>query len=379
MMHSRRYRGAVSLVACAALVASCNSAADRAADRAAPSTTPVAATPAPSDGSTDSSTDVPPAATTVTVPATTPATTVTTPGTGIATTESCGRPAVGVSEFTMTAGGADHPVRVFVPSGFSGVSLPTVLNWHGLGGDGPQQAAITGYEALAEAEGFIAVHPTGVPAEGDVRNSWQLASSSGDDARDDVAFAESLIDELIAQWCADADRIYSIGISNGGFFTARLICEQADRLAAAVSVAGLYHPDGCSPSRPVPYLAYHGTDDMVVPFDGDGESVLLGADPDPRLSVFFEQVMPAEFAEFADDAGCDPVPAIATFGDVISSDYSGCVGGTPMTFFEIVGGGHTWPNWSIAAAVEGMLGGTTTDADATLDSWAFFERHTLTS
>ena len=103
-------------------------------------------------------------------------------------------------------------------------------------------------EALAEAERFIAVHPTGVPAEGDTRNSWQLASSPGDGSRDDVAFADSLIDELIANWCADPDRIYSIGMSNGGFFTARLVCEMADRLAAAVSVAGLYHPDGCSPS-----------------------------------------------------------------------------------------------------------------------------------
>ncbi len=346
---------------CVALIASCTSTDDRAGERAAPTTSLVPVT-----------TIVAASAATPPVPET-----AMEAGTSVATPESCGQPTVGVSEFTLTAGGADHPVRVFVPSGFSGASLPTVLNWHGLGGDGPQQAAITGYEALAEAERFIAVHPTGVPAERDTRNSWQLASSPGEGGRDDVAFADSLIDELIADWCADVDRIYSIGMSNGGFFTARLICEMADRLAAAVSVAGLYHPDGCSPSRPVPYVAYHGTDDMVVPFDGDGESVLLGAGSDQRLRVFFEQVIPAEFAEFADDAGCDLVPTVTTFGDVVRSDYSACAGGTPMVFFEIVGGGHTWPNRSIAAAVEDMPGRTTTDPDATLDSWAFFEQHTL--
>ncbi len=289
----------------------------------------------------------------------------------------CGQPPVGVTEFDLTAGGADHPVRVFVPSSFAGERLPTVLNWHGLGGDGPQQAAVTRYEELAEAEGFIAVHPTGVPAPGDTRNSWQLAPSSGADDRDDVAFANALIDEMIATWCTDVDRVYSTGMSNGGFFTARLVCTIADRLAAASSVAGLYHTDDCMPSRTVPYIAFHGTDDRVVPFDGDGESVLLGADSDPALRVFFEQVMPEEFAEFAEDAGCQLAPTAVTLGDVTRYDYSGCSDDTPMAFFEVAGGGHTWPNWPIAAAVEAVFGYTTTAVDATVDSWEFFQQHSL--
>ncbi len=289
----------------------------------------------------------------------------------------CDRAAVGVTEFTLTAGGADHPVRVFVPSSFSGDALATVIDWHGLGGNGQQQAAITRYEEVAETEGFIVVHPTGVPAVGDDRNSWQLASLPGDSARDDLAFADQLIADLIADWCADPNRIYSTGMSNGGFFTARLVCEMADRIAAASSVAGLYHTDDCTPSRPVPYLAYHGTADMVVPFDGNGESVLMGADSNPALRVFFEQVMPDEFAEFAADAECDPAPALSTIGEVIRYDYTGCTDDTPLSFFEIPGGGHTWPNWPVADAVAPIFGYTTTDVDATVDSWAFFRQHTL--
>jgi polyhydroxybutyrate depolymerase len=289
----------------------------------------------------------------------------------------CGDVAVGVTEFTLTAGGADHPVRVFVPSVFDGGRLPTVLNWHGLGGNGPDHAAVTRYEALAEAEGFIVVHPTGLPDVGDSRNSWQLATSNLVE-RDDVAFADGLIDHLLAEWCTDSERVYATGMSNGGFFTARLVCELADRLAAASSVGGLYHPDGCVPARPVPYLGYHGTDDTIVPFDGDGESLLLGGQNDAAMRVFTVQVIPEEFAEFAADASCSKSTVVSTIGDVIRYDYSGCVDGTPMSFFEVTGGGHTWPNWPIADAVQPRLGYTTTDADATVDSWEFFRQHTLT-
>ena len=304
-----------------------------------------------------------------------PSTSATATSVTASTTPTCGDLVVGVSEFTLTAGGADHPVRVFVPSTYAGAVLPLVVNWHGLGSNGSEQAAVTRYEELAERERFIVVHPTGVPAAGDSRNSWQLAATSGE--RDDLRFADHLLDRLIADWCVDANRVYSTGMSNGGFFTARLVCEMADRFAAASSVAGLYHVDDCAPSRPVPYLAYHGTDDTVVPFDGDGQSILIGADADPALSVFFEQVMPDEFAEFAADAGCDPTPAVTTIGDVIRYDYIGCRNDVPMSFFEVTGGGHTWPNWPVAGAVEALFGYTTTAVDATVDSWQFFEQHSL--
>ena len=60
----------------------------------------------------------------------------------------------------------------------------------------------TGYEALAAAEGFIVVHPTGVPSPGTDANSSELVDGQ-DPGRDDIAFANALIDTLIDEWCAD--------------------------------------------------------------------------------------------------------------------------------------------------------------------------------
>jgi polyhydroxybutyrate depolymerase len=285
----------------------------------------------------------------------------------------------GVSEFTLEAGGAVHDVRIFVPTNVVSDPAPVVLNWHGLSADGGRQAASSGYEMLSEQEGFIAVHPTGVGLRTGGPNFWEvtrfeLPQVLDDPVRDDLAFADSLIDTVVADWCADPDRVYSTGLSNGGYFTSELVCNRADRIAAAVSVAGITHPESCAPSRAVPYLAFHGTDDNVVPYAGAGESLLVGeVDPDG----FFGQVMPDEFAEFAADAGCDPDPVrTEETPEVTSYVYSGCADDVPMTFYEIVGGGHTWPG-SPQADQQAIFGLVTDDISATADGWAFMSQHSL--
>jgi polyhydroxybutyrate depolymerase len=281
----------------------------------------------------------------------------------------------GINEMTLTAGGATHPVRIFVPSLYFGSPLAVVIDWHGLGSNGPQQAMYSGYEALAEAAGFLVVHPTGVSDVAGGPNSWQLFPAP-ERQRDDLTFAHALIDELVSNWCADESRVYSTGMSNGGFFTARLICEMSDRIAAAVSVAGTYHPDSCEPARPVPYIAIHGTDDAVVPYAG-GDSTLMTADSPDELRVFFEQVIPDELEEFAFDAGCDAAVDSDVGEDVIRHQYTGCYGDGPVIFYEVRGGGHTWPASPMAALTERALGYTTDDIDATRDGWAFMSQFAL--
>lgn len=223
--------------------------------------------------------------------------------------------------------------------------MPTVLDWHGYDQSGPAQAELSGFEALAEAEGFMVVHPTGVPNPGRSANGWEL-SPGRDPGRDDLAFVAALIDELESTWCADPSRVYSTGMSDGGFFTSILVCEMADRIAAASSVAGVMRTPGCSPSRVVPYYAFHGTADPVEPFDPDF----------------------AAFGQFATDAGCGPAVESRQSDEVVRVDYEGC----SLKFFRIEGGGHAWPGSPVADAQPGWLGHTTSDIDATRVSWELF-------
>lgn len=288
-------------------------------------------------------------------------------------------------QFELDAAGSVYPVRLYVPgdsplAAQAGGRYPLVLDWHGLGSDGFQQALLTNYETVAEAEGFLVAHPTGGGSGDDtgggLRTGWELAQFDIP-GRDDLAMAEALIDLLVADYCADPNRVYSTGMSNGGFFTSRLVCDLADRIAAAVAVAGVTHHDTCAPSRPVPFMAFHGTADTIVPFDG-GRSQLEGSGAPPELVEFFDQVMPDELAQFAADFACDPEPDTTAVSDEVTvSEYRGCADDVPVRFVEIEGGGHTWPGAFLGVFMTEALGATTTDVNATVDGWRFMSRFSL--
>ena len=285
---------------------------------------------------------------------------------------SCASLPRGVTDFTLDAGGGEHDVRIFVPETIASDPAPTVLNWHGLGSNGAEQAAFTGYETLAEAEGFIVVHPTGLDI-GDGSNSWELTQFDTDE-RDDLAFADALIDTVVADWCSDPARIYSTGMSNGGLFTSELVCNRSTRIAAAASVAGTSHAPSCAPERAVPYVSFHGTADTTVPFDADEPSELL---PPAAVDLLIDDTELGEFAEFAADANCDVDPTrVEETDEVISYDFAGCDDDVPMTFYEIVGGGHTWPS-SPLSEILADFGYFTQDIDATADAWAFMSQFSL--
>ena len=264
---------------------------------------------------------------------------------------------------------------VVPPSYDADVPTPLVLNWHGLGSNGPEQLGFSEYPALAAQEGFLVVAPTGVPGPGQDRNSWELTDED-DPTRDDLAFAEMVLDRVVATACIDEARVYTTGMSNGGYFSSRLVCELADRIAGAASVAALAHPDDCEPSRPVPYIGFHGVDDEVVPYDGGGLSSLA---PGVRVELF-EAIIPEEFAEFAATFGCEPAPTEQALSeDVTAFAYQGCADGIEAVFYELDNAGHTWPGSSVSLAISQAsgLGVTNTDVNATELSWELFSRHSL--
>ena len=255
-----------------------------------------------------------------------------------------------------------------VPAGYDdSTRLPVVLNWHGLGSSGVEQLAFSDYTALADAEGFIVIVPTGLE-DATGLNSWELAPEQFAD-RDDLAFANTLLDQVIGTLCVDDSRVYTTGMSNGGYFSSVLVCEMSDRIAAAASVAALSHADSCDPSRVVPYIGFHGTNDEVVPYDG-GESSMA-----PGQSVpLFELKILDEFAEFAAEAGCDVEPRVAQLSPQVTSfDFQNCADDVQMTFYEIEGGGHSWPGSAVSLAVSEAigLGATTDEISASETSWAF--------
>jgi polyhydroxybutyrate depolymerase len=84
-----------------------------------------------------------------------------------------------------------------------------------------------------------------------------------------VQFIRDLIAEISQLTSIDSEHIYVNGMSNGGAMTGRVACEMADEIAAVGMVAALtLDPPECNPARPIPIIAFHGTADPIVRYEG---------------------------------------------------------------------------------------------------------------
>ena len=208
-----------------------------------------------------------------------------------------------------------------------------------------------------DSAGFIAVHPqgTGNPASW---NAGACCSPANDNMVDDVGFVRAMLDKLELDLCVDNARIYSTGMSNGGFLSHRLACELSDRIAAVAPVAGVNGVMTCTPKRPISVMHFHGTADPLVSYTGSNG--LPGA----------EQTV----SDWAMRDHCTDSP-LESFrkGDSHCITYKKCDGGAEVILCTVDNGGHTWPG---GTAIPG-LGNTTTDLSATDAMWDFFLRHPM--
>ncbi|MDG2443813.1 MAG: T9SS type A sorting domain-containing protein [Flavobacteriaceae bacterium] len=253
---------------------------------------------------------------------------------------------------------------VYIPEIYDGSSaVPLVLNFHGYGSNATQQMFYGDFRDIANTEGFLLVHPEGTLSNGD--QFWNVGfPGTTSSTIDDVGFTEALIDELANSYAIDLDRVYATGMSNGGFMSFLLACQLSEKIAAVASVTGSMTPDtfnDCNAQHPTPVLQIHGTNDSVVPYDGNSIWTL------PIVDVV---------SYWVNYNNCDTTPTTTTFPDLDLSDGStvehsvyedGDLGST-TEHMKVIGGGHTWPGSIINTP------GTNQDIDASMEIWSFFSR-----
>jgi polyhydroxybutyrate depolymerase len=245
--------------------------------------------------------------------------------------------------------GATRRYLLHVPPGYQpGTPMPLVLNLHGLNESAAQQERVSGMSEKADQAGFIIVYPEG---EGSPQR-WNVGPREG--GQRDLAFIRALIDHLAAQLSVDPARVYATGISNGGGMVNRLGCELADRIAAIAPVSGDYQRyEDCHPPRPVPVVAFHGTADPIIPYNGN------------RFAL---PSVPEWEAAWAERNGCAPTSSVTyQQGEVTGRSWDGCRAGATVTLYTIGGGRHNWPG----------RGPGTRDVDATDAIWTFFAAHPM--
>src|SRR5690606_20652308 len=83
----------------------------------------------------------------------------------------------------------------------------------------------------------------------------------------------ALLDDVIARFLIDEERIYVTGMSMGGFGTWALACAYPERFAAAVPICVGGHPKRVSAMRGIPTWVFHGEADPIVPLWRSSELV----------------------------------------------------------------------------------------------------------
>lgn len=226
---------------------------------------------------------------------------------------------------TLEIGGLQRNFIVHVPEGYTGTTrVPLVLDFHALGGSGSQEQSSSGYQRIADQEGFLIAFADGID------NAWNIGPCCTNSREvDDLGFAKAMVESIAADGCVDPKRVYAVGFSMGGGMSHYLACNAADVFAAVAPAAfDLLIPEEepCAPSRPISVLAFRGTNDTTVPYAG-------GLGPSGKITFMGAQ---DSFERWAELNGC-AVPA-ASEGDC--SYYSECEGGVEVGLCVAQGGGH---------------------------------------
>lgn len=167
-------------------------------------------------------------------------------------------PEPGAGDHVYECDGLSYDVRVPAACVTPGCGL--ILDVHGLSMSGAMEDANTKMRERGAANGFIVVQPNATPDP----------PLSGWEAVPDYAKVYAFLELALTTWSVDADRVHMTGFSQGGLMTFSFLCDHADVFASVAPAAAV--GGGCPftgadvPSREIPILQMHGTDDALVAF-----------------------------------------------------------------------------------------------------------------
>jgi polyhydroxybutyrate depolymerase len=246
----------------------------------------------------------------------------------------CPSPALqaGDTNETVMVGGASRSYVLHVPAAYDASKpTPLIVDFHPLGGSGPNERTGSPYPAETDEEGVIMAFPSGL--SGPSGGAWNVGPCCVKNT-DDVEFAKALVEQVKSKACIDPKRVYAVGFSMGGGMSHYLACHAADVFAAVAPAAFDLleeNVEDCTPARPISVVAFRGTNDVVVPYAGGYSAVVSG------MPVTFLGAE-ATFAKWAELNQCTGAASAADANNCKS--YSGCQGDVDVMLCTQQNGGH---------------------------------------
>ena len=266
---------------------------------------------------------------------------------------------------SITHDGLQRDYIMYVPANYTGsTSVPLLFNFHGYGSNANDQMWYGDFRPIADTAGFIIVHPQGT---NDNNGTTHFNVGWGASSVDDVSFSGALIDSISNQYNINTDRVYSTGMSNGGFMSFTLACQLSNRIAGIASVTGSIVPfflNNCNAQHPTPIMQIHGTSDGTVPYNGAAG----WTEPISSLVDYW-----ANFNNCSLTPQIDNIPDINVGDGSTVEKYSYLNGDNciEVIHYKITNGSHTWPGSIFNSP------GTNYDINASIEIWKFLSQYDI--
>jgi polyhydroxybutyrate depolymerase len=241
--------------------------------------------------------------------------------------------------------GVTRGYQLHVPTGYNADSNVALhFDLHPWFGNAYVMEQMTSYRPYSDRDGFILVQPNGLS------RSWnggpKCCSPSNEENVDDVGFIRAIRDDLIARGLnIDIRKVYLDGMSNGGYLSNKIACEDSELVNGIAVVVGSMGYDSvleCQPSKPISVLMISGGDDSI---EGRKQSF------DRWLTL--------------NSCSTSQSESIGTFN---CETYTDCAGGVETTHCIGEGVGHCWPGTGFS------LYGCNQDLDASQYILDFYNR-----
>ncbi len=273
-----------------------------------------------------------------------------------------GLPFIGIAQQTIydsiAHDGLMREYILYVPASYtSSESVPLLFNFHGAGGTADEQMEWGDFRTIADTAGFLIVHPQGTGP-----GIWNI----GPGQADDIGFTEAMIDSIAAEYMINRDRVYATGKSLGGFFSIHLAGQLSEKIAAVASVSGTMTQgmyDSSAPVYPTPVMQIHGTNDLLVPYDGN--------------PIYLSVTDVLDY--WINYNNGDTTPIVTQLPDTDTTDesiveryvYNDGDNGVTVEHLKVIGGGHSWPGSN------DPYPGTNSDIDGSEEIWNFFSKYDI--
>jgi poly(3-hydroxybutyrate) depolymerase len=181
--------------------------------------------------------------------------------------------APGTSARMVMNGALQRTFLVHIPASLDpNAPAPVLLVHHGFTMTGQIMEDITGFDAVADAEGFVVVYPDGGGAA-----PWNVGQGicgvggAVAGVEDDFAFVDKMLADVEQSQCLDREHVFVTGFSMGGYFSNHIGCQQGNaKIRAVAPHSGGTYPGEC-PGAPLPVMIVHGSGDaLITPDCGTG-------------------------------------------------------------------------------------------------------------